>query len=198
MEMAAFLQQEQRLLDLMFQRDSEQTLLDVCKCGRGIADMRCQECVNFSLRCSKCVCDLHVRQPFHWVQRFHNGYFTPVDLSSIEFVIFLGHGGDRCKNIASGRGSSPFTVVHHNGIHKARIAWCDCPNCGDHVDQLMREGLFPATLTNPKTVFTFQMLHQAHVHILQSKKSSYDYIWSLRRLMDNIFTTDTPVGSRSC
>ena len=140
MEMSEFLRQEQRLLDLMFESDSEENLNEVCCCGRGKADMRCQECFNFNLRCHKCICEAHVHQPFHWVQRIQNGYFIPVDLECIGLVVFLGHGGHRCNNIASGRPSSAFTVVHHNGIHTARIAWCDCPNCGDHADQLMRAG----------------------------------------------------------
>lgn len=195
MELREFREQETRLLNLMFELESDNDIDAPCSCGRGTtANMRCQECINFTPCCRLCICEAHVHEPFHWVQKYHQGFFVKEDLGSVGLVIFLGHGGERCKNMVSGRQSTSLTVVHHNGIHKSKVAWCDCLGCGDRVDQLMRARLFPATLTNPQTVFTFQMLNQAHVHILQSKKSSYDYIWSLQRLTNNVFTDDVPVS----
>ena len=155
--------------------------------------MRCLECMQPTLQCTSCIRSAHRHQPFHWVQQQKGQYFVRVDLESIGFELCLGHGGHRCKNIATGQPPTPMTVVHHNGTHKVNIAWCQCPDSGDHVDQLMLHGLFPATLTSPQTAFTFEMLNQAHIHILQSKKSAYDYIWALRRLTNNVFTSDTPV-----
>ncbi|KAG5635468.1 hypothetical protein H0H81_011141 [Sphagnurus paluster] len=48
-------------------------------------------------------------------------------------------------------------------------------------------GLFPATVRRPTTAFTFQVLKQFHLHHLESKESTYDFIGALRRLTDNVF-----------
>ena len=182
-----------RLLDLMLMRESEANLGGICSCGRAKANMRCLECSHSTLRCAQCIIKTHRHQPFHWVQQQKGNYFVRVGLESIGYELRLGHGGQRCNNIGKGQQPTPLTVVHHNGIHDVKVAWCECAHSGDRVDQLMLHGLFPATLTNPQTAFTFVMLNQAHVHILQSKKSAYDYIWALRRLTNNVFTSDVKV-----
>ncbi|KIM35704.1 hypothetical protein M413DRAFT_51930, partial [Hebeloma cylindrosporum] len=56
----------------------------------------------------------------------------------------------------------------------------------------MRARLFPATMTQPTTAFTFRVLQQFHIHHLVSKESAYDFVGSLRRLTDNAFAHSTP------
>lgn len=51
----------------------------------------------------------------------------------------------------------------------------------------MRAKLFPATMTQPTTAFTFQVLKLFHLLHLEGKLSAYDFIGALRRLSDNAF-----------
>ena len=194
-EMVQFTEKMDHLLDLMLMREAEPGVNKLCACGKNIADTRCLECSSLPLQCTQCICLSHRHQPFHWVERWEGTYFVRTDLERLGFELCLGHDGQRCRNIATNRESTAMTIVHHNGIHKVRVAWCDCPTAEDHVSQLMLNGLFPATLTNPQTAFSFAMLNQAHLHILQSKKSAYDYIWAIRRLTNNVFTSDVPVSN---
>jgi hypothetical protein len=86
-----------------------------------------------------------------------------------------------------------FTVVHTNGIHATRIRVCGCLGAPEKVTQLMQSQLFPATTQDPKTAFTFSVLKNFHMHNLQSKCGAFDYMLSLRRLTDNVFTNKVPV-----
>jgi hypothetical protein len=86
-----------------------------------------------------------------------------------------------------------FTVVHTNGVHATRVRICGCSGAADKLSQLMHSQLFPATSQDPKTAFTFSVLKDFHMHNLQSKCGAFDYMLSLRRLTDNVFTTKVPV-----
>lgn len=108
-------------------------------------------------------------------------------------IVQLGHEGRPCHWPTGDRG---FTVVDANGVHSTRIAFCGCqeqpPN---KARQLLRSGLFPASITQPYTAFTINMLKQFHLHNVESKKSAYDYMKAIRRLSDNAFTADVAVSS---
>jgi hypothetical protein len=62
------------------------------------------------------------------------------------------------------------------------------------MEQLMRRRLFPATLKRPTMAFTFNVLHQFHLHHLESKESAHDFIGALRRLTDNAFAHEVSVS----
>lgn len=55
-----------------------------------------------------------------------------------------------------------------------------------HVKQLLRARLFPATVTDPKTAATFNVLEQYHKLSFESKASAFEFYHSLARLSDNI------------
>jgi len=59
----------------------------------------------------------------------------------------------------------------------------------------MRAELFPATMNQPTTAFTFRVLRQFHLHHLEGKESAYDFIGALRRMSDNAFPQRIPVRS---
>ncbi|KAF8224883.1 hypothetical protein L208DRAFT_1380924 [Tricholoma matsutake] len=86
----------------------------------------------------------------------------------------LGHNGANCPNPQT---TLPFTVVDTNSIHATPLAFCGFLKCGSKIEQLM-------------TAFTFAMLNNFHIHMLESKKVAYDYLGALRQLMDNSFTAD--------
>ncbi|CDO70041.1 hypothetical protein BN946_scf184551.g9 [Trametes cinnabarina] len=66
--------------------------------------------------------------------------------------------------------------------------YCGCDNAanaGDHVQQLLRFDLYPATDFEPNTAFTYALLEHYHIQSLQGKISMYDYYTSLERMTDN-------------
>ncbi|KAJ6484788.1 hypothetical protein C8R45DRAFT_1075191 [Mycena sanguinolenta] len=118
------------------------------------------------------------------------GIFVKSDISTLGHVIQLGHNGGPCKEP-----SNPllFTVVHGNGVHATKLAFCGCRELPiNKPRQLMRSRLFPATVKDPRTVFTFSMLKEFALHNLESKKAAYDYLGAVLRLTDNGFTADVP------
>lgn len=60
--------------------------------------------------------------------------------------------------------------------------------------QLLREGWFPATLSRPQTVFTFECLEFFHELTLQGKTSLYDFYHTLIRRSDNAGLSPTIVS----
>ena len=64
---------------------------------------------------------------------------------------------------------------------------------GNHVQQLLRRRLFPATTRDPNTACTFQLLRTAHILSVQSKLSLYDYYLSIEHLADATRTSGSKV-----
>lgn len=58
----------------------------------------------------------------------------------------------------------------------------------------MKSRLFPGSVREPKTAYTFTVMKQSALHHLESKRSCYDYLGALLRLTDNSFTADVPVS----
>ncbi|KAF8907702.1 hypothetical protein CPB84DRAFT_1744604 [Gymnopilus junonius] len=122
----------------------------------------------------------------------HQGFFVRKDISKLRpggYALHLGHSSETCP-MPDSDSDLFFIVVHVNGIHNTKIRFCHCPGAGDRVAQLLHHRLFPATLDRPETAFTFQLLHNFHLHHLESKATKYDYMGALRRLTDNTFTNE--------
>jgi hypothetical protein len=165
----------------------------LCGCGRERVTTQCHDCTGYLATCSNCFITNHHRSPFHWAEvwNFEKGFFFRNDIASLGHVIQLGHQGGPCKSP-----SNPllFTIVHGNGAHSTKIAFCGCQELPiNKPKQLMRSRLFPATAKDPGTAFTFSVLKEFSLHNLESKKAAYDYLGALSRLTDNAFTADVPV-----
>ncbi|KAJ3841846.1 hypothetical protein F5878DRAFT_702525 [Lentinula raphanica] len=148
---------------------------------------------------SVCVCNqaAHVHQPLHWAHVWSeaHGYFTRQDISTVlleGYSIPLGHDGSPCP-----KASEPLlmTIVAVNGIHATQVSFCQCAN-NSRWRQLFDIDLFPATITQPQTAFTFELLRHWTVLNLQSKVTAHHYVAALRRQTDNVFTGNVPDISR--
>ncbi|TFY54299.1 hypothetical protein EVJ58_g8946 [Rhodofomes roseus] len=157
----------------------------LCACGRSMATTRCRDCFQGALQCPDCVVEAHRWNPLHWVEVWNGSYLEKKDLSDLGFELYLGHGGLPCRFALTLAHPITYTVTHTNGIHRVRVHQCHCPPMRDTVSQLLRAGLFPATLNRPESAFTFDVLRQWDLHFLTSKKGTYDYYEALRRLTDN-------------
>lgn len=156
----------------------------MCVCGAS-AIARCRDCFATPVRCPVCIVKDHGHQPFHWVDVWQGQYLEKTELSALGLICFLGHRGLPCPLIPSTRQPSNLVVTHTNGVHRARVHWCHCADGPPSLSQLLRAGLFPATLEHPESAFTLHLLKEWDIHFLTSKKSAYDYMEAVRRLTDN-------------
>lgn len=84
------------------------------------------------------------------------------------------------------------TVVDLNGVHAMKVTTCQCGG-NSKWHQLFDADLFPATVADPQSAFTFHLLRDWQVMTLQSKVTAYHYIHALCHLTDNVFTGNVPV-----
>ncbi|KAJ3964048.1 hypothetical protein EV361DRAFT_812705 [Lentinula raphanica] len=159
-----------------------------CPCGGGTKLVQCQDCQEYVLSCRECWIASHLNNPWHWARVWNGSFFVRSDISALweNFAIQLGHSGKPCPTLDQPK-PVKFTVTHSNGVHGTRLSFCNCGQ-GSRVQQLMRARLFPASLLEPETAFTFTVLREYDIHSLQAKIPAYDYLLSLRRLTDNVHT----------
>ncbi len=86
------------------------------------------------------------------------------------------------------------TIVHVNGVHHMGIKWCTCPNAPLKHIQLLRMGLYPASIRNPKTAFTFHVLDDYLAHNRECKTTAMSYYSKVRRATTSIFPHLVPVS----
>ncbi|KAJ3520759.1 hypothetical protein NMY22_g12606 [Coprinellus aureogranulatus] len=121
-----------------------------------------------------------------------SGFFRPVSLKDLGLHLYLGHCGARCPNLSSTSSARPLVLVDTNGFHHVALHFCKCDGAPEEFIQLMRARLFPATVIQPSTAFSFDVLENFHNHTLTSKKSVYDYHDALTRLTNAAFPKDIP------
>ncbi|EEB98495.1 hypothetical protein MPER_01981, partial [Moniliophthora perniciosa FA553] len=102
------------------------------------------------------------------------------------YAVQLGHHGAPCPSLNEPR-PVKFTVAHSNGVHGTYVSFCNCSGVS-RVEQLMRARLFPASVEEPETAFTFAVMKEYDLHSLQAKIAAYDFFLTLCRLTDNVHT----------
>jgi hypothetical protein len=92
-------------------------------------------------------------------------------------------------------GNRILTFVHSNGIHGLGVRFCQCPETrsDDRHLHLLNAGFYPATQTNPSTVFTLSGLDYALIDNLECKTVLNAYSKKLRRLSDENDPGTVPV-----
>ena len=95
------------------------------------------------------------------------------------------------------------TIVHEHGINVMEVRFCRCYHttgarnfqrvASEEPLQLIDEGLWPASWTQPTTAFTTNGLRNHHLLTLQSQMSAYDYCKYLARSTDNVSPEAVPV-----
>ena len=160
------------------------------KCSRCLcldAAYRCTECWDSGPLCTHCIIKAHRHQWFHWVERWNGEFFERHDLASLGSIIYLGHRGLRCPNMADDQQPSRITITHTNGIHRCKLQYCYCTGAPDRPSQLIRSRLWPSSLKRPQSAFTIPLL-RLHDHLwLISKVNANDFMKTLKRLTNNTF-----------
>ncbi|KAJ7131849.1 hypothetical protein C8R43DRAFT_956812 [Mycena crocata] len=188
--------------ELMLELEASPHVGTVCDCGAGTRTTTCRDCTEYVLSCDKCFISAHRNNPLHWAQVWDasQGFFVCHDISMLPLAseredrhfIQLGHGGHACPKPGK---VLLFTIIHVNGIHSTRLAFCECPDTPQkekRITQLMHARIFPGTVKQPVTGVTLAVLKEFHLHNLESKKAAYDFYGALKRLTDNVFPWKAP------
>ncbi|KAI6116658.1 hypothetical protein EDD16DRAFT_1520467 [Pisolithus croceorrhizus] len=181
----------------------------ICEqCSEAEGSVWCMSCAGVHAWCSPCAVKVHRNLPFHKVQRWNGAHYQPTSLMDLGFLWHIGHGGDPCPCNWSGpdpeesgyvtgdgpsnhRKSSQFqmTIVHTEGIFSHEVWVYKCPGSDPndwHLD-LLHQRLFPASISKPKTAFTFDVLDHFLIDALECKTSAISFYQKLKRFTNNAF-----------
>ncbi|KAJ7124679.1 hypothetical protein C8R43DRAFT_1076045 [Mycena crocata] len=173
-------------------------LLTRCGCGKHLRNVGCRDCLQPELLCSQCWLDKHRTLPTHWafVWNTQERFFEKHDFCRVlkNAVVGLGHYGQRCPNADPGRS---FTLVDSNGIHATAISFCRCKTVDGQrgepeFQQLLRAGIFPGSVKDPKTGYTLNLLEYYRELRSQGKGSAYNFVRVLQRMADPFFAGSVP------
>ncbi|KAG6809667.1 hypothetical protein H0H92_015232, partial [Tricholoma furcatifolium] len=149
----------------------------------------CLDCNGRLLLCTDCLVKSHQGNPFHRIREWNGLFYIKASLKSLGLRIQLGHPrGSLCSNPQVSPGDD-FVVIDLSGIHEVGLDFCGCGQSNQlHTVQLLRQRLYPATTTNPKSAVTFRALETYEMLSYSSKISCFEFYQSLSRLSDNTGT----------
>lgn len=94
----------------------------------------------------------------------------------------------------SASGNPLVTVVHQSGVFNMEVLFCICPNAGTRDEQLLHAGLFPSSLKQIETAFTFSVLDDFLLDNLECKTTAQQYYSKLQHITNRMFPDHVPVG----
>ncbi|KAJ7506191.1 hypothetical protein B0H11DRAFT_2220108 [Mycena galericulata] len=144
---------------------------------------KCEACGEF-LQCKRCCLERHSTSPLHFVQEWRGKFWERKTLQTLGLVYQLGHGGFRCK--FPDPVVRTMVVIDDSGIHKISYRFCGCELCdtANNLCQLLRNGWFPATKTDPDTCATFNVLDLFRLLNVTGNVNGHDFIAALERKTD--------------
>jgi hypothetical protein len=123
---------------------------------------RCKSCLCPRWYCQVCIVAYHEHHPFHRISKWEPSYGCMVEesLADAGLVIKFDHvDGSVCTSVT---GKERFIdVIHTDGTHKIRFHQCTCDGPNHRTvtpEQLLANGLFPATDSSPQWAFSFGTL----------------------------------------
>ncbi|KAJ7704770.1 hypothetical protein B0H17DRAFT_1126421 [Mycena rosella] len=190
--------QEAVFLQTLLSRHHDPLLLTRCACGKHDRKIGCSDCLDSELLCRQCWLDKHRTMPMHWALIWNatDKFFEKSDFCCVRknTVIGLGHHGQWCRDAELGR---TFTLVDSNGIHATALAFCRCPTAdgqrgAPEFQQLLRAGIFPGSIEEPKTGYTLGVLEYYRQLRSQGKDSAYNFVHVLRHMANPFFMGSVP------
>ena len=96
--------------------------------------------------------------------------------------------------VGKDRNGNPWLVfVHTTGVHYLPVQFCCCPSSPRRHLQLLATGLYPATVRQPRTAFTFEVLNDFYLENLECKTTARNFYSKLKRRTSSIFPNLIPV-----
>ena len=154
---------------------------------------RCQDCFGSPVCCKTCLLETHISAPFHRVQHWNGEFFQSTKLMDLGYLLHLGHGCHACPH-SNSTSETVICAVDITGVFHHKLRWCCCQGAEPSYAQLLRLGLYPASIERPQTAFTFSLLDYFHIDALECKTSASNFYNKLRRLTNSIFPHHVPVS----
>jgi hypothetical protein len=117
-----------------------------------------------------------------------------VTLKSLSLVYQLGHGGHPCPHPAPT--ARTMVVMDTQSIHTVQFRYCACDN-SDHagnLEQLLRNGWYPATTVDPATCATFTALEMFRLLNVVGNINVHDFVGTLERWTSVVQVNPLPVS----
>ncbi|KAJ7169138.1 hypothetical protein C8R43DRAFT_1121027 [Mycena crocata] len=193
-----FLEESLRWQGLGYSRVSQRCALCLCPVGvdakKPEADgrpkrfFRCGLCGVF-LQCQECCIKRHSLMPLHFLEEWNGKFWERTSLQEIGLVYQLGHEGFTC-NVPDPAVCS-MTVLDSNGIHEIHYHYCACDRSdkSNNLRQLLRNGWYPASKTDPDTCATYRCLDLFRLLNVVGNINARDFITALERLTDPVAAT---------
>lgn len=185
----------EKIILLFLSQQADPLIGTPCQCEKGVRLIRCRDCCQRPPLCVKCFVREHKYTPFHWAEHWDKdlGYFRACDLSTLDpdWALNLGHSAEPCPKALK---TSNINIIDTNGPHGTRVRYCKCDSCPSKWQQLFDARLFPGTVTDPGTAYTFRLMREYEVHSVASKKNARDYTKALAQLADRQFPEQVPVS----
>ncbi|KAJ7717168.1 hypothetical protein DFH07DRAFT_973682 [Mycena maculata] len=149
---------------------------------------KCLDCGQF-LQCKKCCVEGHVCTPLHRIEEWNGQFWIPVTLRELGLVYQLGHGGMACPY------PDPrlltMTVLELPYIHRVHYRYCKCQKAAHatNLQQCLRNGWYPATITDPATCASFRTLETFRLQNVVGNMNVHDYITAIERQTDATAST---------
>ena len=196
--------EEPVFLQLLLSLHYHSQLNTPCSCGvqSRLRTVGCSDCLQAELLCPQCWLNKHRTTPTHWALIWNKkqAFFEKTDFCPVlaNASVSLGHYGQRCPDADP---AHSFTLVESNGIHTTCISFCRCPmhdgkRGAPEFHQLLRAGIFPGSVKEPKTGYTMSLLEYYRQERGQGKGSAYNFVLVLQRMADPFFADAVPVGTR--
>ena len=90
------------------------------------------------------------------------------------------------------------TIVHQSGVFNMELLFCICPNAPARDEQLLHAGIFPSSLKQIETGFTFSVLDDFLLDNLECKTTAQQYYSKLQHITNVLFPDNVPVGYILC
>ncbi|CAK5265239.1 unnamed protein product [Mycena citricolor] len=121
-------------------------------------------------------------QPLHAVEEWNGSWWTKVSLAALGLIYQMGHGGQPC--CFPMRKDVRMVIMHAPRIHDIRIRYCNCSKSDDSskVQQLLRNGWYPATTIDPGTCATFETLESFRLYSTVGSLNARDFASSLEQM----------------
>ncbi|KAG1844776.1 hypothetical protein F4604DRAFT_1937331 [Suillus subluteus] len=203
-------------LNILLDLEKPSEVLECQSCQIGDGKFHCLTCSGDQTLCHPCMVKTHQHLPFHKVQEWTGKCFEDKSLEELGFVWYMGHGGQPCpfsedpqawedmpvdaeagsvpmETFSSSTTTSTLTIIHSTGVFLHNIVWCGCPGSQrqQHL-QLLKARLFPASITRPRTAFTFEVLDHFLIDALECKTSASSFFEKIRRMTNHSFPDTVP------
>lgn len=157
----------------------------------------CKDCFGSPLCCKTCLLLTHTHTPFHRIQHWNGQFFESANLTNLGYTLHSGHGSHQCPQSTSAN-ETLVCIVDVLGVFYHRLRWCCCPGAEPAYAQLLRLGLYPASIDRPETAFTVSLLDYFHIDAVECKTSANNFYNKLRRLTNSLFPDSVPVSKFFC